>query len=71
MDPLGSALNDGEDFELLFTLSEQDYDELSSKWQGVLAITSVGRITDSGKMQIKMADGELKDLQPGGFEHLK
>ncbi len=69
-DPLGSALNDGEDFELLFTLSEQDYGELSSKWQGALSITTVGRITESGKMQIRMADGELKDLQPGGFEHL-
>ena len=69
-DPLGSALNDGEDFELLFTLSQEDFDELSSKWQGTLLITSVGVITDSGKMQLKMSDGGLEDLQPGGYEHL-
>jgi thiamine-monophosphate kinase len=69
--PLNSALNDGEDFELLFTLSGEDNRMLLKKWHGLIPITPIGEITDTNKMQIKMPNGQIKDLHSGGYDHLK
>jgi len=70
-DPLSSALNDGEDFELLFTLCEEESKRLLELWDSPVAITPIGRVTDSGKMQIKTADGQIKNLEAKGYDHLK
>ncbi len=70
-EPLSSALNDGEDFELLFTLSQPDCQKLLDKWDEQIPITQIGTINDTKKMQIKMPDGEIRDLQAKGYEHLK
>ncbi|MHC4546347.1 MAG: thiamine-phosphate kinase [Planctomycetota bacterium] len=69
--PLISALSDGEDFELLFTLTQDECKRLLEKWDGPVSITKIGEITDTKEMQIKMPDGQIKDLQPGGYDHLK
>ena len=69
--PLNSALNDGEDFELLFTLSNEDCRMLLKKWNGSIPITQIGEITDTNKMQIKMPDGVIRDLEAAGYDHLK
>jgi len=69
-EPLSSALNDGEDFELLFTLSQEDCQKLLEMWDGPIAITQIGNITDTGKMQIKMPDGKIVDLPVKGYDHL-
>jgi len=69
-DPLDSALNDGEDFELLFTLSSQAYTKLMDTCPTSTAITKIGAVTDIAKMRITMPDGEIKDLQPKGYDHL-
>ena len=69
--PLNSALNDGEDFELLFTLAQAECEKLLKKWDGVVPITQIGEITDTRKMQIKMPDGRISDLQAEGYDHLK
>lgn len=68
--PLESALNDGEDFELLFTLAEKEFQKLIKHWDRSLPITKIGTATNTGKMQIRAADGKLQDLQPAGYEHL-
>jgi len=70
-EPLSCALNDGEDFELLFTLSQGDCRKLLKDWAEPVAITQIGTITDTKKMQIKMPDGQINDLQARGYEHLK
>jgi thiamine-monophosphate kinase len=70
-DPLNSALNDGEDFELLFTLSQANCKKLLEKWDEPTAITRIGGITDTGKMQIVMSDGRINELHAKGYEHLK
>ncbi len=69
-DPLSSALNDGEDFELLFTLSQKQSKSLLNQWDDPVLIKQIGVITDTAKMQIKMPDGELKELRPKGYNHL-
>ncbi len=65
---LDSALHDGEDFELLFTLSPQEYEKLPQLM--AVAITKVGTITNSGRMELKMPTGQIKRLTPKGFDHL-
>jgi len=70
-DPLSSALNDGEDFELLFTLSERQCRKLLRQWDEATAITQIGTITEAKKMQIKMPDGQIADLQAEGYDHLE
>ncbi len=70
-DPLGAAVNDGEDFELLFTLGTEQWDKLRWAWDDPVPITRIGTITDTGRMQILMPDGQIKDLEPHGYEHLQ
>ena len=70
-EPLSCALNDGEDFELLFTLSQGDCRKLLKDWAEPVAITQIGTITDTRKMQLRMPDGRINDLQARGYEHLK
>lgn len=70
-DPLSSALNDGEDFELLFTVAEDQCDKLLKHWKAPLPITKIGMIAENNKMQIKTPDGRITDLTPSGYDHLK
>ena len=70
-DPVKSALNDGEDFELLFSISKSDYQSLVKEWKMEVAITEIGLINDTDKIQLKTADGKLCDLPPCGYDHLK
>jgi thiamine-monophosphate kinase len=69
-DPMAAALNEGEDFELLFTLSSDQWDKLQERWRDPVSLTAVGRITGTGRMEIRMPDGQVADLKPMGYEHL-
>jgi thiamine-monophosphate kinase len=69
-DPLSSALNDGEDFELLFTLSEGDCSRLLDEWNEPVPVTRIGQVTERRAIQIKMPDGRTVNLEPGGYDHL-
>ncbi len=68
-DPIKSALNDGEDFELLFTLSEDEYGKLMKSWDMEVKISAIGRIIEGDKMWL-IKDGGKFDLKPAGFDHL-
>jgi thiamine-monophosphate kinase len=75
--PLAAAMNDGEDFELLFTVSPEEWSKLNNAktaWaepalQGS-GIYRVGVVTDTGRMEIKMSDGNVVPVEPKGFDHL-
>jgi thiamine-monophosphate kinase len=69
-DPLGAALNEGEDFELLFALAPEQWDRLRRQWDNPLPIAEIGHITGTGRMEIRWPDGRTGDLTPGGYEHL-
>jgi thiamine-monophosphate kinase len=69
-DPLKAALHDGEDFELLFTLTSEQCARLLQTWDDPTPITRIGRIVEGRGMQIRMPDGQLVELSPGGYDHL-
>ena len=71
---LASALNDGEDFELLFTADPQTVAALRRRWNRRfdLPLTLIGRVTHSrGRTVLVEADGTRKKLEPAGYEHFR
>lgn len=69
-DPLTAALNEGEDFELLFTLAPGQWEALRESWSDSVPITPVGKATATPGMRIVMPDGHVTRLAPAGYEHL-
>lgn len=67
---LEAALNDGEDFELIFTISQADCDTLLEQWDEPIPLTKIGIITEQLDFQIKMPDGQIKNMQVKGYDHL-
>jgi thiamine-monophosphate kinase len=63
------ALADGEDFELLFTVSPDDAKRLESQWSGPTRLTCLGEITAERKCWLQFADGTRKPLPPLGWQH--
>ncbi|PWU17694.1 MAG: thiamine-monophosphate kinase [Verrucomicrobia bacterium] len=69
--PLLAALTDGEDFELLFTVSSPDAVPLLDAWKKQfpdLRLTCIGKITDTEGIQIRDKQG-LRILKEKGYEH--
>lgn len=67
--PLEHALSDGEDFELLFTVSPDDGRALLEKSPITAQVTHIGEITADSDCFLKSATGELKPLPPLGWKH--
>ena len=65
--PLEHALSDGEDFELLFTVSPQEAEKLLSVQPFELYV--IGELTAETGLRMVMADGAIEPLLPRGFEH--
>jgi thiamine-monophosphate kinase len=62
------ALDGGEDFELLFTVSPRNASKLPREVSGV-PVTRVGEVTaERGKIRL-VGEGRARLLRPGGFEH--
>ena len=86
-DPLGAALNDGEDFELLFCVSAADADKLQGCWAGQssLRLTRIGRIIELHSTRAskdapyqgeriflrRCEEGQVEAIKPGGWEHFR
>jgi len=70
-DPLKAALDDGEDFELLFTLAPEEGERLLQAWDGPVALTAIGRIAAAEGMWLHTSDDRRIPLEPAGYDHLK
>jgi thiamine-monophosphate kinase len=69
-DALSLALDGGEDFELLFTVSPHLTSKLPREVCGVQA-TRIGEVTsERGKVRL-VCGGRARVLRPGGFEHFR
>ena len=70
--PLDHALNDGEDFELLFAVGAADAAHLvAEKPLGDLALTPIGEVIAGAGVVLVAPDGSRRPLPPGGWEHLR
>ncbi|RIH65767.1 thiamine-phosphate kinase [Mariniphaga sediminis] len=67
INPLVAALNGGEDYELLFTLSPNDFDKIKNDPD----FTVIGEIVDAGKgVNLITTGGSEVPLQAQGWKHL-
>jgi len=70
--PLYHALSDGEDYELLLTLSGSHAGKaLISPLFEKGTFSCIGEIVAGKKMQMKCPDGMIRRIKPLGYEHLK
>jgi len=67
-DPLASALNEGEDFELLFTLNKRQAARLQRRKPFRTRLTRIGEITKEG-YGIVTKSGKIRPIEPKGYEH--
>lgn len=71
---LQSALFDGEDYELLFTIPLEKKTEFENTWKNKLKtpVTAIGSITeDKGAIKIRNADGQIQNLEAKGYLHFE
>jgi thiamine-monophosphate kinase len=69
---LQAALNDGEDFELLFTIDPREVTGLRRRWarKFKLKLTEIGRVVKSpGTISLIRRDGSKQAVVPAGYDH--
>lgn len=69
-DSLDIVLHTGEDFELLFTINEDNLDKLNKIKKNKFDFHIIGKINNKDKVEIKDLNGNIKDLSSKGYEHL-
>ncbi len=70
--PLDHALHDGEDFELLFTVSPANWERLAARWKEArqeTPITVIGEVSGKPGLRLEKRNGEIIVLEPQGYEH--
>ncbi len=68
LDPTVCALNGGEDYELLFTVKQEDYDKI----KGNPNMTVIGHMTDKGSgVNFISSGGSVMSLQAQGWDGFK
>lgn len=67
--PLHHALADGEDFELIFTVSPDDGCKLLAEWRDLTPISHIGQITAEAGCWLRQHDDRLEPLPPLGWTH--
>ena len=68
IDPTVCAMNGGEDYELVFTISVSDYEKIKNNWD----FTAIGYITkDTGVTQLIARDGTAIPIEAQGWNTFK
>lgn len=72
LDPIALALYIGEDFELLFTISPERWDQVKTCCKKInLQITEIGRIISDPRVIMKSQDGKQTLLRKEGYDQFK
>jgi thiamine-monophosphate kinase len=70
---LAAAMNDGEDYELLFTCAKEDAERIAGDALLACGVTAIGWMRDpaggDGMAFLHETDGTTHPLEPGGWEH--
>lgn len=68
---LKAALQEGEDFELLFTVPADKKDALLEKWKRDMKtkLTHIGTITDNRDLVMEDSEGKQQSIKIEGFKH--
>ena len=66
---VAAALFDGEDFELAITVTPETADEILADDNCPCAMTRIGSINSTGRLEVVTADGDVVEIQPFGYEH--
>ena len=69
--PLDHALNDGEDFELCFTVSPQSAQRLLSDPPEGVELFQIGTVSGQPGLWLAYPDGNTERVEPQGFDHLR
>jgi len=70
--PLEHALNDGEDFELVMTMSPESAETLAANPPGGVPVTVIGQVSvevPAGRIALETRDGKQQLLDTHGYEH--
>lgn len=65
INPVTAALNGGEDYELLFTVSLTDWDKI----KGNPSLTAIGHLMESPQRWLVLNSGQEVELKAQGFQH--
>jgi len=68
---LWHALNDGEDYELIFSAGPEDAQALARKGLGEARVSVIGTLTEGPEAVLVMPDGSRRELRSEGWEHLR
>jgi len=68
-DELAHALDDGEDFELLFACDRDHADDLVRRWPFEVELTEFGIATEDNAVSLVGKGGRTTPLRAGGHEH--
>ncbi len=67
--PLEHALGDGEDFELLFTVSPEDGERILRQCPLSIPVTKIGEIAPKGRYELTDENNEPQPLPRTGWVH--
>jgi thiamine-monophosphate kinase len=72
-DSVEYALAGGEDYTLLCTISPERVDHISANYLRRFRnpLYQIGEITDSGKMELFLPNGQIRSFTPSGWDHFK
>lgn len=71
LSPLHHALNDGEDYELLFTLPDKESEKLLLSRCFPIRVSKIGSIKKTGGIVMQDSNGKLRKIRSMGYEHFK